>query len=266
MKNMELLVMSLDFIEQHISEDIRTSDIAAACFCSRSTLEKLFQCVNGISVRAYIVRRRMMLAARRLSAAPEQSILSIAVDYGYSSHEAFARAFKEVWNCTPSELRGKKFVELFPRLKEPIQKGDPYIMDRRSVDITELYDLFMERRGCWFIVTDIKHMEPINAISRKAGDLAILEQMNRMNRAGGEDDLVFRIGGDEFCMLTASDSQEYALGLVKEIKSHNGETFEYDGEQIPLELHAVATKFSGAIPKYSDLFTELHIAIRDGKE
>lgn len=266
MKNMELLVNSLNYIEQHISDDLRTDDIAAACCCSRSTLEKLFHCVNEISVRGYIIRRRMMLAARQLSEEPDVSILSVAVALGYSSHEAFARAFKEVWNRNPSEVRGEKFTELFPKLREPIQKGDPYIMERRNVDISELYDLFVERTGCWFIVTDIKHMEPINEISRKAGDLAILEQMNRMSRAAGAEDVVFRIGGDEFCMLTASDSEEYALSLVSEIKSHNGESIEYDGRQIPLCLHAVATRYHGDIPRYSDLFAELHIAIRDSKE
>ena len=74
MKNMELLVRSLEYIEQHIGEDIRTQDIADACFCSKSTLEKLFQCVNGITVHSYIVRRRMMLAARQLSETPDLPI------------------------------------------------------------------------------------------------------------------------------------------------------------------------------------------------
>ena len=266
MKNMELLVSCLEYIEQHIGEDIRTDDIAAACFCSRSTLEKLFLCVNDITVRGYIIRRRMMLAARSLTQSPEESILSVAVACGYASHEAFTRAFKEVWNCTPSEARSRRFIELYPKLREPITKGDPYIMERKSVDISELYDLFVERSGCWFIVTDIKNMVPINDISRKAGDLAILEQMNRMSRAAGENDVVFRIGGDEFCMLTASTDETYAAAIVAEIKSHNGECFDYEGQAIPLSLHAAATKYKGTTPRYSELFAELHIAIRDGKE
>ena len=117
MKNIDLLMGSLEYIEAHLNEDMKTADIAEACHCSKSTLEKLFQNVNRISVHGYIVRRRMMLAARRIATEPDESILNVAVEYGYSSHEAFTRAFKEVWNCNPSEFRGRtRYSEIFPRL------------------------------------------------------------------------------------------------------------------------------------------------------
>lgn len=265
MKKFSLLVNSLEYIEKHIGEDIHTDDIAAACFCSRSALEKLFSCVNNISVRSYIKRRRMMLAARRLIEEPERSILSVAVEYGYPSHEAFARAFREVWFCSPSQIREKRFVELFPKLREPIQEGDAYIMARRNVDISELYDLFVERIDCWFVLSDIECLIPINEISRKAGDMAILEQMNRMVAAADENDVVFRIGGDEFCMLTDSTSREYAEAVVERIKSFNSRCIDFEGRQIPLSLHVTATKYSKAIPRYDELFEELHTALREEK-
>ena len=99
MRRVELLLTSLEYIEGHLRDDIRTEDVAAACFCSKSTLEKMFRCVNWISVHDYIVRRRMMQAARLLAGSPERTILDIALEYGYSTHESFARAFKQVWNC-----------------------------------------------------------------------------------------------------------------------------------------------------------------------
>ena len=40
----------------------------------------------------------------------------------------------------------------------------------------------------------IKSLVPINEISYKAGDLAILEVLKRMEKVAGEDDVVFRIG------------------------------------------------------------------------
>lgn len=63
--------------------------------------------------------KRRMLAAKRLSQNPEVAILDIALEYGYSTHESFARAFKQVWNCKLSEFRKKRFTELFPRLNVP---------------------------------------------------------------------------------------------------------------------------------------------------
>jgi len=265
MSNFTLLFTALEYMEGHLCEEMKTEDIAKACYCSKSTLEKVFRCVNRISVHDYIVRRRMMLAAKRIIEKPEESILTIAVDYGYSTNESFTRAFKSVWNCKPSEFRKRKFVELFPRLTIPLENGDEYMRVRKNVDISQLYDLFKERDNCYFVCSDINSLIPINEISYKAGDLAILESMQRMDKAAGEDDIIFRIGGDEFCMLTASEDVEYAERIANKIREWNGETFLYEDMEIPLSLHIVVTKLNSNNLRYSELFTELHMAIRNGK-
>lgn len=264
MQRIELLITALEYIEGHLRDDLRTEDIAAACFCSKSTLEKLFRSVHNISVHDYIVRRRMTLAARKLSAQPELPILDIAVEYGYSTHESFARAFEQVWNCKPSELRTARFTELFPRFSVPPQKGDHYIMQRRHVDINELYDLFQERKDCFFVLCDIKHMLAINDISRKAGDLAILEEMRRMTAASGEDDITFRIGGDEFCILTSSNDAAYAEQIAEKIHNMNGQTFSYEDQEIPLTLY-VTTVSIKECSRYDEVFAGLHNALRASK-
>ncbi len=265
MQHIELLMTALEYIEVHLRDEIKTEDVAAVCFCSRSTLEKLFRSVHDISVHEYIVRRRMMLAAKKLSMQPELSILDIAVEYGYSTHESFARAFEQIWHCRPSEFRKTKYTELFPRLKVPPQKGEEYIMQRRHVDISELYDLFQERKECFFVLCDIKHMLAINDISIKAGDLAILEQMRRMTAASGEDDIVFRIGGDEFCILTASSDAAYAEQIAEKIRSMNEHTFSYEDQEIPLTLHVAAISLKEC-NRYEEVFAGLHNAIKESKE
>lgn len=195
MENLDLLAKALEYMENHLREELRTEDVAYACFCSKSTLEKLFRYVNHLSVREYLIRRRMTLAARELWKNPDLGIMDVALEYGYSSHEAFARAFKQIWNCNPSEFRNARFTELFPRLRVPAEEGEEYMMCRRQVDISELFDLFQERKDCYFVCCDIKNMMSYNEISRKAGDLAILEQIRRMMEASGEEDVIFRIGG-----------------------------------------------------------------------
>ena len=157
MQNIVVLMTALEYIEVHLGDEIKTEDIASACFCSKSTLEKLFRNVYNISVHEYIIRRRMMLAAKKLSLHPKLSILDVALEYGYSTHESFARAFEKIWNCKPSEFRTAKYTELFPRLSVPPKKGDSYMMQRRHVDISELYDLFKERKDCFlsFVILSI---------------------------------------------------------------------------------------------------------------
>ncbi|MBQ6786111.1 MAG: helix-turn-helix domain-containing protein [Lachnospiraceae bacterium] len=266
MNNMELLTNALTYIENHLEKDIKTQDVADACFCSKSTLEKLFRCVNNISVRDYLIRRRMMKAARLIIVKPEIGLLDIALNYGYSTNEAFTRAFRQVWNCNPSEFRhNTRFSELFPRIESPLENGDIYMRERKHVDISELYDLFVTRKNCYFVCCDIKHLVPINNISHKAGDLAILESMNRMIAASSDTDVVFRIGGDEFALLTESTDIAYAEAIADKIRSCNEQTFRYENQDIPLSLHVSITRFDNSPVKYNELFTNLHLAIKDSK-
>ena len=252
MQNLELLMLALKYIEVHLCGELKTEDIAAYCFCSKSTLEKLFRGVHDISIHEYIVRRRMMLAAKQLSSQPQKSILDIALEYGYSTHESFARAFEQIWNCKPSEFRTAKYTELFPRLNVPPPEGDLYIMQRRHVDISELYDLFQERKECFFVLCDIRDMISINAISRKAGDLAILEQMRRMTAASGEEDIVFRIDA------------AYAQQITENLRQMNGQTFSYEAQEIPLTLHVTTAKIKEC-RRYEEVFAGLHNAIKECK-
>ncbi len=266
MQHLDLLAEALEYIEKHITEDIHTEDIATACYCSRSSLEKIFRFVNHISVRDYLIRRRMTKAAQTLAESPEMSVLDVALMYGYSSNEAFARAFRQVWYVLPSEYReNPRASGLFPRMRISGEKGDENMNPRRVFDISELYDLFQTRRDCWFVCCDINSLIPINEISRKAGDLAILESMRRMQECAGEDDIVFRIGGDEFIMLTNSSDSAYAEEICRKILEKNGECIDFEGRAIPLSLYGSIVKMGDKAKRYDELFSGLIGTIMENK-
>ncbi len=261
---LELLTTALSFLEDNLTEKITTEDVAKVCFCSKSTLEKLFRCVSHMSVHDYIIRRRMTKAAKMLFFHREIGILDVAILYGYNSNEAFTRAFKQVWNCTPSEFRNNtRYSELFPRLTFDLDKGEQLM---KKVDISELYDVLRERIGCHYILCDIESLIPINDISHAAGDLAIIEAIKRMNDAAGENDIVFRIGGDEFILLTDSKDEEYINRLASEIKSKNGDTFAYEEKDIPLSLYVlVSTLTKGAHGDTGEMFNQFQKVMNDFK-
>ncbi|MBO4747521.1 MAG: helix-turn-helix domain-containing protein [Clostridiales bacterium] len=265
MSKLALLANVLEYIEQHISEDIHTEDIASACYCSRSSLEKLFRCVYHISVRDYLIRRRMTHAGKALVERPDLSVLDIAVMYGYSSNEAFTRAFRQVWNQLPSDYRSnKRSPELFPKMSTSSVEGDD-LMKTTKFDISDLYDLFQTRKDCWFVCADIRNLIPINDISRKAGDLAILESMNRMEAVAEEDDIVFRIGGDEFVILTNSTDKEAARAKMNKLLERNGECINFEGKDIPLSLYGSIVQLGRKTVRYNELFTALWEAIASSK-
>ncbi len=264
MDKIEILANALEYIEKNLQSDIHTEDVATACYCSKSTLEKIFRFVNNISVKDYIRRRKIMLAAKDIMQNPRENLMEIALKYGYSTNESFSRAFRSVWNCNPSAFRtGDRFTELYPRKFPPTSTGGVFM--QKNVDISELYELFRNRRNCYFVCGDIKSLIPINDISTKAGDLAILEAMKRMENGAGEKDIVFRIGGDEFVILTDSEDITYAEAICEKIRMHNGETFTFDNREIPLNMYVTPVKFEGSNLKYNELFHQLHEAINGCK-
>ncbi|MCR5059300.1 MAG: helix-turn-helix domain-containing protein [Clostridiales bacterium] len=266
MENLGLLIEALEFIEKNLASPIRTESISEHLHCSKSTIEKLFKYVNNISIRDYIIRRRMSRASRDLVKNPDRSLLDIGMEYGYGSNEAFTRAFQSVWQISPSEFRkNPSEFELFPgyRIERELLE-DKKMTDRKKVDISELYDCIKERKGCFLILGDIKGLIPINEISRKAGDLAIITSLKRMEQAAGQQDVVFRIGGDEFVILTDSTDEAYAKKLCGEIVSHNDECISWDGNEIPLTLYVKAVRYEGGSAlRYSDFFTMLHSEISE---
>ena len=136
---------------------------------------------------------------------------------------------------------------------------------KTKFDLSNLYDLFCSREDCWFICCDINSLIPINNISRKAGDLAILESMKRLDDVAGDNDLVFRIGGDEFVILTDSPDEESARAKLDRILSGNGECIDYEGQKIPLSLYGCIVKLEKKTTHMGDLFSSLWQAILDCK-
>lgn len=63
-----------------------------------------FKEISGMQFRDYLRRRKLAFALKEVRDG-SKSLLNIAVEYGFSSHEAFTRAFKSAYGVTPSEYR-----------------------------------------------------------------------------------------------------------------------------------------------------------------
>jgi AraC family transcriptional regulator len=101
---------ALWIIERNSTQPLTLDGIAAACGVSRSHLAHAFGTATGLSVMQYVRARRLSAAARALAAgAPD--ILSIALDTGYGSHEAFTRAFRDRFQHTPESVRERRSVD-----------------------------------------------------------------------------------------------------------------------------------------------------------
>jgi AraC family transcriptional regulator len=107
------------FVEGHLGEEITLDDVADVAGLSRHHMVRAFGQVTGRSVMRYVRARRLSEAARGLAAgAPD--ILSVALDAGYGSHEAFTRAFRDQFGVTPERVRAHGCVTTL-KLVEPIK-------------------------------------------------------------------------------------------------------------------------------------------------
>lgn len=113
---------ALWFVESHFAEPIVLEEIADASGVSRHHLVRAFGVAFGDSPMHYVRGRRLTEAARRL-AAGAADILSVALDAGYDSHEAFTRAFRDQFGLTPERLRATRCLDHI-QLVEPIKMNE----------------------------------------------------------------------------------------------------------------------------------------------
>jgi AraC family transcriptional regulator len=116
---LNLVRKAIWYIESHFADEISLDEIAAAADVSRFHMSRAFGLATGLSVMRYVRGRRLSEAARSLAfGAPD--ILSVALDAGYGSHEAFTRAFRDQFGCTPDAVRQRGHVDDL-ELREPVK-------------------------------------------------------------------------------------------------------------------------------------------------
>lgn len=119
---MSVTTKALWYIESHLSGDLSLDAIADVVGVSRFHLSRAFGITVGCALASYVRSRRLSEAARRLAnGAPD--ILTVALDTGYGSHEAFTRAFRQQFGLTPDELRERADVRGLD-LMEPLRMND----------------------------------------------------------------------------------------------------------------------------------------------
>jgi AraC family transcriptional regulator len=95
----------LTHIDQHIDQALDLPRLAQVAHFSAFHFHRLFAAWMGETLGDYLRRRRLEVAAMRMVAQPRLPVLSVALSVGWGSGEAFARAFKTRFGCSPSQWR-----------------------------------------------------------------------------------------------------------------------------------------------------------------
>lgn len=104
-KNIQQVIEEIDrCIREKQDEVISLEQLAKKFGYSEYHFSRKFKEISGMQFRDYLRYRRLAFALKQLRDTSD-SVLDIALDYGFSSNEAFTRAFKEAYGLTPSEYR-----------------------------------------------------------------------------------------------------------------------------------------------------------------
>ena len=133
---------AVNYVEEHLTEDIDYDEVAKEAACSNFYFQRIFGILCGISLGDYIRNRRLTLAGNELCASNDK-IIDVAMKYGYDSPESFTRAFSKFHGITPSEAKknGSK-LKSFSRISVKITLSGGSVMNykiikKESFDIIE---------------------------------------------------------------------------------------------------------------------------------
>ena len=94
----------IDLVERNLRGELTLGDVSRRLGYSPWYCTRQFSRVVGMSLRSYLRLRRLSEAVAALRDG-ESGILEVAVEFGFSSQEAFTRAFKAAWGIAPGAWR-----------------------------------------------------------------------------------------------------------------------------------------------------------------
>jgi AraC-like DNA-binding protein len=102
-KQENVIVQAIRFIETNLKEDIRVVDIATGVSYSEYHFSRVFKEMTGEAPGAYLRKRRLEKAAGEIMAG--RNIVEAAIDYGFYSQGTFTRSFKTHFQTTPGTYK-----------------------------------------------------------------------------------------------------------------------------------------------------------------
>lgn len=102
----KLAVDVANYVQHHLSDAIKTEDIAGALYMSRPYLSKKFKEETGENIADFILKEKTE-EAKRLLRYSDKPITAISSYLGFSSPSHFSRVFKARVCLTPGEYREK---------------------------------------------------------------------------------------------------------------------------------------------------------------
>jgi len=150
----EHIQLMIDWIEKNLKNKFSLEGLSCYMGYSPYYCSFKFHQITGLSIRRYVLLRRLYLSTKDL--ASDRKIIDVAMEYGYSSQEAYSRAFKSVFGINPREF------QLHPR---PVQSFIKLTLNR-------------EGEWCWMNGSRKKEVEQLQSEKKELFDKDVLNILN----------------------------------------------------------------------------------------
>jgi len=146
----------IEYIDRHLDQDLDLGVLAGVANFSPFHFHRLFTALAGEPLGDYVRRRRLEMAAVRLRSQPALPVLQAALGVGFGSAEAFTRAFRARFACSPTEWRKRKTDQALrkrgqesrqPKRKTGASSKQEYAMNVRLIDREPVEVAYLRQTG-----------------------------------------------------------------------------------------------------------------------
>lgn len=113
--NFDSLNKMIEYIEENLDSEIDLKKLSKITNTNQFILERIFMFLTNMTITEYIKKRRLSKAFEEIRNT-DHKIIDIAFKYQYNSASSFNRAFKQLFDITPTECRkGVDHYKIIPK-------------------------------------------------------------------------------------------------------------------------------------------------------
>ena len=135
---------AIEYMENHLTDDITLADIARNVHLSAFHFQRAFSLLTEMSPAEYLRKRRLSQAGADLTGG-EAKVIDVAMKYGYDSPESFTKAFTRFHGVSPMQVRKGSPVQFMNRFTVRISIDGGCIMEYR-IEKWEAMDLLVHAK------------------------------------------------------------------------------------------------------------------------
>jgi AraC family transcriptional regulator len=223
----EAILSTLIYIQTHLESDLSLDLLAERVGFSPYHFHRIFRDGIGEPVKEYIRRLRVDKAAYRLKIS-EETILQIALDAGFRTHESFTRAFQRQFRVSPGEFR-RNFLQASLARKKQVQ---PLYMTELPLNDQGIHPDHSASRQVRLehvrpiIVAFVRHVGPYDSLLDKGSPMSLLWKelfaWGNANRLINADSLLIGLPQDD-PSITPPEKQRFDVCVqVTEFRNPSG--------------------------------------------